>query len=201
VKARTLLRKLTDYGLTVQAINDETIRLSPPELVNDKVLTFIRTHKNDLLCALHDEQKTIHHRRKAALREGRVEILRITLRHYLKPGNPSNNVVSKHELEEYLDCVLKQFDYAIEDAIQTYKNIIVKPVMTCKCGYNPPFCSCGGISLSAVVACNQCEHFIPDNIGDGGIGKCDLDIEWTSELKGRMPYIPIQIGIARNSAS
>jgi hypothetical protein len=43
------------------------------------------------------------------------------------------------------------------------------------------------ISLS-IVSCNKCEHFTPDQIGDGaGIGHCDMGVKWTKEWCGRMP--------------
>lgn len=42
-------------------------------------------------------------------------------------------------------------------------------------------------SLS-IVSCNKCEHFTPDQIGDGaGIGNCDMGVKWTKEWHGRMP--------------
>ena len=40
-------------------------------------------------------------------------------------------------------------------------------------------------SLS-IVSCNNCEHFTPDQIGDGaGIGNCDMGVKWTQEFDGR----------------
>lgn len=39
-----------------------------------------------------------------------------------------------------------------------------------------------------IVTCNQCKHFIGDKIGDGaGIGDCSIGIEWTQEVRGRLP--------------
>lgn len=41
---------------------------------------------------------------------------------------------------------------------------------------------------SGLIVCDNCEHFIPDSIGDGaGIGKCEHGIEWTQEYNGRVP--------------
>jgi hypothetical protein len=47
----------------------------------------------------------------------------------------------------------------------------------------------GGNSATAIkrVKCNECEHFLPDNIGDGaGIGTCKLGISFTQEVRGRL---------------
>ena len=39
-----------------------------------------------------------------------------------------------------------------------------------------------------IVACDNCEHFTPDRIGDGaGIGDCYLGLKWTQEFDGRRP--------------
>jgi hypothetical protein len=38
------------------------------------------------------------------------------------------------------------------------------------------------------VMCDNCEHFMPDEIGDGaGIGDCGLGIKYTQEVSGLMP--------------
>lgn len=59
MKAWTLLKRLTDYRLKVfQA--DNNIRLSPPQLVNDKVLRFVRAHKETLLSVLQEESRERH---------------------------------------------------------------------------------------------------------------------------------------------
>ena len=43
-------------------------------------------------------------------------------------------------------------------------------------------------SSSVIVACDNCEQFTPDKIGDGaGIGDCGLGIKWTQEYNGRRP--------------
>jgi len=186
MRERTLLKQLTDYGLAVQ-VADNKIRLSPRQLINDRVLTFVRTHKNDLLCALYDE----HHERKRILRQGRIEVLRVILRRYLKPGTPGVSAVTATEVEEFLDDVLRYFNYDLERAITHYDNITPAPILTCQCGLRPPFCTCSGIPIAGVVTCNSCKHFTPDNIGDGtGIGECVCGVEWTMaalSLQGRMP--------------
>lgn len=42
--------------------------------------------------------------------------------------------------------------------------------------------------MSTIVSCNKCEHFTPDQIGDGaGIGNCDMCVKWTQEFNGRRP--------------
>ncbi len=43
-------------------------------------------------------------------------------------------------------------------------------------------------NLSNIVRCHDCEHFIPDNIGNAsGIGSCNLGMIWTQEVTGRLP--------------
>lgn len=143
MKARTLLKKLTEHGLTVKIVDDK-IRLSPRQLINDKVLAFVRTHKNDLLCALHDENRE----RKRTLHQGRLDVLRVIMRRYLKSGDPSRMIPTSYEIEDYIDWVLKQHDFDLEDAITTYRNITPEPVFVCECRYLPPFCSCGGITVT-----------------------------------------------------
>lgn len=180
MKARTLLKKLTDYGLSVQ-VADDKIRLSPRQLINDKVLAFVRTHKNDLICALNDENRE----RKRTLHQGRLEVLRVIMRRYLKTGDCTRIIPTDYEIEDYIDWVLLKHGYDLEDAITTYRNITPEPVLTCKCGYLPPFCSCGGIAAPRMVSCSQCANFTPDVIGNGmGIGTCTHGIERTRELNG-----------------
>lgn len=137
MKARTLLKKLTDYGLKVTQSGDN-IRLSPSQLVNDKVLTFVRSHKNHLLSALHDEQTELHSKKKLSLREGRLEVFRLMLQRYLKLNQAS-------KIEDFLDDILIQFNYDLEKAINYYRKITPEPMLIdvrCQCGYMPPFCNC-----------------------------------------------------------
>lgn len=182
MKAWTLLKKLTDHGLTVKIVSDN-IRLSPRRLINDRVLAFVLTNKNELLGALRNE----HLERKQALGH-RIQILRVLLSRFIKPVNPIAIFPTYGEIEEYLDDVLIKHDYDLEDAIATYSNIVDAPVLMCKCGYMPPFCRCGGTPIMGIVTCNACEYFTPDAVGDGaGIGNCSLGIKWTQELHGCMP--------------
>lgn len=205
MKARTLLKRLTDYGLAVNHIGDN-IRLSPRQLVNDKVLAFVRAHKNDLLCALHDEEREKHLARKHTLNQGRLEVLRILIRRFLNDAKcremvnyKGTAVINDKAVEDYIDTELTNFDYELEAMIDMYRIYApqpIQPVLTCnKCGYRPLFCACGtqapGVmnrKADNVVSCNACEHFTPDEIGDGsGIGHCSLGIDWTQEPHGRMP--------------
>lgn len=159
MKARTLLKKLTDYGLTVKIANDK-IRLSPLQLINDKVLSFVRTHKNDLMCALYD----VHREHKRALHQGRLEVLRILLRRFLNDAHcrdminyQDGAVINDKSVETYLDATLIHFDYDIEVMIDIYRVYTPKPVLPtliCECGYRPPFCSCIG-TQPVMVTCNQ----------------------------------------------
>lgn len=56
MKPRTLLKKLTDYGLSV-TVNDDKIRLSPRGLINEKVISFVVSNKEQLLAALYEEHR------------------------------------------------------------------------------------------------------------------------------------------------
>ena len=63
MRPRSLLKKLIDHGLTVRLGDSFTVRLSPSNLVNEKVADYVRLHKEELLTALHEE----HRERKLAL--------------------------------------------------------------------------------------------------------------------------------------
>lgn len=153
MKARMLLKKLTDHGLSVQEIADK-IRLSPCHLVNDNVLTFVRNHKNDLLHALYDERKETHLKRKQALHQGRLDVARVLLWRFLNDAECremvgyKGQIPSLHKdtsLETYLESELVNFDYELEAMIDLYRIYTPKPPVIdgrCKCGYNPPFCNC-----------------------------------------------------------
>lgn len=56
MKSRTLLKRLTDYGLSVKQV-DNKIRLAPLNLINDNVLVFVRDNKEALLTALAEESQ------------------------------------------------------------------------------------------------------------------------------------------------
>jgi hypothetical protein len=151
MKARTLLKKLTDHGLTVKTVGDN-IRLSPTQLINKRVVSFVRTHKNDLLGALHDEHEELHREHKLALHQGRVHVLRILLWRFLKndkcrlmvnyQGNPE---INDKAVEIYLDSELVSFGYDLEVMIDMYRIYTPEPDIVdkvCNCGYIPPFCLC-----------------------------------------------------------
>lgn len=151
MKARTLLKKLTDYGLIVKEVCGN-IRLSPRKLINDKVLTFVRTYKNELLCALYDERQE----RKQALYQGRLEILKVLLRRFLSDPNcrkmvnyKGSPIINGAAIEAYLDTELLNFDYDIEAMIDMYRVYTSAPTLKCKCGYRPPFCSCSNMLTTA----------------------------------------------------
>ncbi len=190
MEARSILGKIRQHGVTIKAIGN-TILLAPKKLINDRIVGFVRDHKEKLLTALYqeeDERKALHRERKRALNQGRLEVFRCLMRRHLKPSDLSRMVPTDYEIEEYIDGALKQNDYDIEDAILTYRNIIPTPTLVCKCGYRPPFCSCGGIPVSGMVTCSQCENFTPDKVGDGtGIGLCSLGLQYTEELHGHKP--------------
>lgn len=127
MKARTLLKKLIDHGLKVRQVGD-SIRLSPLQLVNDKVLTFVHTHKNDLLCALHDEHEELRRKRKLVLQQGRVHVLRILLWRFLQNNKCRHMVnyqgsteINDQSVEAYFDGELVNFDYDIEVMIDIYR--------------------------------------------------------------------------------
>ncbi|MHB1947066.1 MAG: hypothetical protein ACYCQI_02985 [Gammaproteobacteria bacterium] len=184
MRARTLLKKLTDHGLTIK-INGDNVRLSPLRLVNDNVLTFVRVNKAKLLVALWEE-----HREKKQSLGHRVQVLRVLAQRYLE-GNADTSLASKtidaQVIEGCLDDALIQFNYDVEAVINFYKSLVSPPVISCKCGYQHPFCICGIIPTHTVV-CENCEHFLPDIIGDGtGIGRCGLGIQGTQEYNGMLP--------------
>jgi hypothetical protein len=69
----------------------------------------------------------------------------VILREYIKHSHDGN----RDELEDLLDCALKENDYDLEQAIDHYRSIIKKQdsksdigTLSCQCGYRKPFCSC-----------------------------------------------------------
>lgn len=190
METRTILEKIRQRGFTISAIGN-AISLSPKRLLNDRMISFVREHKEELLTALYqeqDERKSSHLERKRALHQDRLEVLRCLIRRYLNSGDPIRVMVTDSEVDEYFDWVLRQHDYDFEDAISTYRNLIPEPNLMCKCRYRPPFCSCGGAAASGRVTCNDCKYFIPDQVGDGaGIGHCTIGLQYTQELNGHRP--------------
>ena len=149
MEARTLLQKMRQRGFIIKA-EGNAISLAPKKLLNDQIIAFISNHKNELLTALYqeqDDQKALHRDRKADLPQGRLEMLRIILRRYVKPGNPLDRRPTEHELEQYLDEILVTHNYDIEDVIATYRNItapsIIAPLTCSICECRPLFCGCG----------------------------------------------------------
>lgn len=134
-----------------------------------------------------------HSDRKKSLGH-RVQILRVLIKRFLNDSecremvNYQGTLINDKAIEDYLDTELSNFDYDLEAAVTMYRHYTPDPVLTCKCAYQAPFCSCESIQIPGVVACNNCEKFIPDNIGDGaGIGNCTHGVQWTEEIHGRMP--------------
>lgn len=134
-----------------------------------------------------------HLKRKKSLGH-RIEILRILVRRimisikYENKKNRNTFIVNDKTVEEIVDYELAHHGYDLENAIDSCRSTAPEPELFCKCGYQPPFCSCGGISIPGIVTCNTCEHFTPDKIGDGGgIGSCALGVESTQEVSGKMP--------------
>jgi len=93
--------------------------------------------------------------------------------------------------ENFLDEVLRLYDYDLEQAIDAYR-MIVEPIITfgavCgQCCYSPVFCMCADVA-SCEVSCGDCQHFIPDTVGDRvGIGSCHIGLIWTRESSGMRP--------------
>lgn len=88
----------------------------------------------------------LHRKHKRALRQGRLEILKLILLRILKAGNPATIFVSADEHELFTDNVLIGFKYDLEKAIDYYRSIAPEPpiilAQCVKCGYRPLFCSC-----------------------------------------------------------
>ncbi|MFZ3068682.1 MAG: hypothetical protein WA253_11095 [Gammaproteobacteria bacterium] len=72
----------------------------------------------------------------------------VVLRNYIKRcygDDWVNDSLHWNELEDWLDCALKENDYDLEKAIDYYRGIAPEPKIIdgrCKCGYMPPFCAC-----------------------------------------------------------
>lgn len=69
----------------------------------------------------------------------------VILREYIKQFYNGN----EDELEDLLDCALKENDYDLEQAIDHYRGVTKKQdsksdvnTLSCQCGYRKPFCSC-----------------------------------------------------------
>ncbi len=80
----------------------------------------------------------IHHDRKDKLGSRLV-----ILREYIKQSYNGN----RDELEDLLDCTLKENNYDLEQAIEYYRSIIQKQdsrseIGSCQCEYRKPFCLC-----------------------------------------------------------
>lgn len=180
MKARTLLKKLTDYGLTIKIAGNK-IRLSPPKLVNNKVIVFVQTYKNDLIYALRCE----HEEKKNLLNQDRLHVLRCLIHHNLKSGIPGQMKPNSQEVEDFIDEELRRFNYDLEDLTTTYRNIIDDARNS---NDADSFLACFDTETIATATCDTCIHFTADKIGDGtGIGTCNEGIKWTDETQGRLP--------------
>jgi len=110
--------------------------------VDEAIVSKETNSANDIVLALSprsDYEKQIAHRdRKAALRQGRLEVLRIIICRYLKSTD--------REVEKYIDGLLIQHNYDLEKAIDYYRNIApeaaIDRLICDKCRYRPLFCTC-----------------------------------------------------------
>lgn len=72
----------------------------------------------------------------------------VVLRNYIRRcygDDWVNDSFHWNELEDWLDCALKENDYDLERAIDYYRSIAPEPKIIdgrCKCGYMSPFCAC-----------------------------------------------------------
>lgn len=155
--AKLVLQKIRQRGITIMAIGNH-VSLEPMQLVNKRMVVFVKEYKNELLTILYqekDDQKLAHSQKKDLLRPGRLEILRILLSRFLNNAECRFLVdyktlgwVTDAMVEKYLDNELVQFNYELEDTIDFYRLIGGKilnnavPPSVCKCGYRPPFCIC-----------------------------------------------------------
>jgi len=154
MEARTLLERIRQRGFTIKAVGG-AISLAPKQLINDRMITFVREHKEALLTALYQEkdvQKAIHRERKLALPKDLLHISRALLRRFLNDAKcrdmtnyKGSPIINDKVVETYLDDELINFDYEIEAMIKMYRVYTPSSASKCKCVYQPPFCSCGGI--------------------------------------------------------
>lgn len=140
MKPRSLLKKLTDYGLTVRLGDNFSVRLSPSNLINEKVANYVRLHKEALLTALYEE----HQERKLALGH-RVHVLQNFIKAAYS-GQWCYNNTCLTELDEIVDETLMNYNYDLELAIDCWRPLSKSTPefeqRQCDCGYVPPFCSC-----------------------------------------------------------
>lgn len=163
MEARVVLDRIRKRGFEIYP-NGTKISVTPKKLVNSQMVNFLKKHKNELLKALYEERRDTeakHRERKSALRQGRIEVLKVLLRRFLndptcremvnykncKYGTPlaDDIIITDLALEEYLDIELVNFDYELEDMITMYQHYTppAKPYnILCDCGYMPPFCKC-----------------------------------------------------------
>lgn len=140
MKPRTLLKKLTDHGLTVKRIQDNTLRLFPMKLVNEKVILFVKRNKEALISALIDEHR--EKRNTLGHRVGRLQVCLI--RGFEAEGAWKDDNHHWQMLNAIVDRILIERNYRLEEAIQHYETLFPEPAYHCKCGYKAPFCGCPG---------------------------------------------------------
>jgi hypothetical protein len=138
-------------------------------------------------------KQLLHLKRKKSLGH-RIQILRILIWRILNDIRHEKNtgqaafIVNDSAVESLIDYEIIHHDYDLEAAIDSCRSAAREPVLFCKCGYQPPFCSCGGIPIPGIVSCHSCVHFSSDKIGDGaGVGRCAVGVESTQEVYGCMP--------------
>jgi|SRR5579862_1149555 len=149
-----ILQKIRQRGLVITPIGNN-ISLTPKNLLDDRMISFLRKHKELLLTALYqeqNEQQALHRKRKLALQQGRVHVLRILLWRFLQNGkcrqminHQENSEINDKSVEVYFDGELVNFDYDIEVIIDMYRIYTPESAVVdkfCSCGYVPPFCSC-----------------------------------------------------------
>ncbi len=189
----TLIKKgeLSKQVMATQATMATSARIQHQDVAKVATVSTTKITPNQICSA--DNIKKINYNIKQTLGP-RIQILRVLIRRNLNhiraqdTTTQTKMLINDKFVEFVVDHELSAHNYDLEAAIDSCREFAPKPEPTCKCGYQPPFCSCGGILMSEVVTCNSCKHFTPDKVGDGaGIGNCRHGIESTQELSGRMP--------------
>ena len=142
MKYESLLEQFRTRGFVLAAAGGGII-LSPKKLINERLINFVRKHKEGLLTALYQEQD-VHRGRKNALGH-RMKVLRNFIKAaYGNQWRYDNTCLA--ELDEAVNETLMKYNYDLELAIDCWrplsKNTPVHEARHCGCGYVPPFCSC-----------------------------------------------------------
>lgn len=137
----------TSRGMVI--VNDG-INLGRAELREDRVPVKEPEHHCAVLTFQRNESSETEYQRVRVHRERKRSLGHrlVVLRNYIKRcyGDDWVNDSSHwNELEDWLDCALKENDYDLERAIDYYRSIAPELKIIdgrCKCGYMPPFCAC-----------------------------------------------------------